>query len=215
MEQLIYIPYHWRWIQVNHTQVWIIHTQLICLYKLLALLKQLYCYVTQSDVLLSSMGLTVIMMLGDAVIYLLITWYVEAVFPGQYGIPRPWYFCFTKSYWCGVPYSKGNQRVHPQAINSVLQCVTCLIDSSNFEAEPTHLPIGVSIKSLGKVYHRGNKVYKGGSFFFLTEYFHLYDKKFFINFLLLTSSINFFPEGGSWWVESKLLWGTGHFIPWT
>lgn len=22
-------------------------------------------------------------------------------FPGQYGIPRPWYFPFTKSYWCG------------------------------------------------------------------------------------------------------------------
>ena len=28
--------------------------------------------------------------------------YVEAVFPGSYGIPRPFYFPFTKSYWCGT-----------------------------------------------------------------------------------------------------------------
>lgn len=23
------------------------------------------------------------------------------ILTGQYGIPRPWYFPFTKSYWCG------------------------------------------------------------------------------------------------------------------
>lgn len=28
--------------------------------------------------------------------------YVEAVFPGSYGIPKPFYFPFTKSYWCGA-----------------------------------------------------------------------------------------------------------------
>ena len=44
------------------------------------------------------------MLLGDAALYLLVTWYVEAVFPGQYGIPRAWYFCFTKKYWCGTSY---------------------------------------------------------------------------------------------------------------
>lgn len=22
--------------------------------------------------------------------------------PGQYGIPKPWYFPFTSSYWCGT-----------------------------------------------------------------------------------------------------------------
>ena len=52
-----------------------------------------------------SMGGAVIMLLADAVIYLLITWYVEAVFPGQYGIPRPWYFCFTRKYWFGAEYN--------------------------------------------------------------------------------------------------------------
>lgn len=26
--------------------------------------------------------------------------------PGQYGIPRPWYFPFTKTYWCGEKENK-------------------------------------------------------------------------------------------------------------
>lgn len=32
------------------------------------------------------------MLLLDSVLYGLVAWYVEAVFPGEYGIPRPWYF---------------------------------------------------------------------------------------------------------------------------
>jgi len=30
------------------------------------------------------------MLLLDAVIYGLFTWYIEAVFPGEYGVPKPW-----------------------------------------------------------------------------------------------------------------------------
>lgn len=33
-----------------------------------------------------------IMLLVDIVILLLITWYVDAVFPGEFGVPQPWYF---------------------------------------------------------------------------------------------------------------------------
>lgn len=32
------------------------------------------------------------MLLLDCVLYGLVAWYVEAVFPGEYGIPQPWYF---------------------------------------------------------------------------------------------------------------------------
>ena len=41
------------------------------------------------------------MLLIDAALYGLLAWYIEAVFPGQYGIARPWYFFVTKSYWFG------------------------------------------------------------------------------------------------------------------
>ena len=33
-----------------------------------------------------------IMLLVDIVVYGLIIWYVEAVFPGKYGVSKPWYF---------------------------------------------------------------------------------------------------------------------------
>jgi hypothetical protein len=32
------------------------------------------------------------MLLLDSVLYGLVTWYVEAVFPGQFGMPQPCYF---------------------------------------------------------------------------------------------------------------------------
>ena len=36
-----------------------------------------------------------IMLLVDTILYLLIAWYFEAVYPGEYGIPKPLYFPFT------------------------------------------------------------------------------------------------------------------------
>ena len=37
------------------------------------------------------------MLLLDSVLYGLVTWYVEAVLPGQVGVPQPWYFFVTVS----------------------------------------------------------------------------------------------------------------------
>uniref|UniRef100_A0A672PF52 P-type phospholipid transporter n=1 Tax=Sinocyclocheilus grahami TaxID=75366 RepID=A0A672PF52_SINGR len=77
-----------------------------------------------------------ILMYFDAFLYGVMTWYIEAVFPGQYGIPRPWYFPFTKSYWFGES-------------NTNTVCI---------EEEPTHLELGVYIKNLVKVYRHGKKL---------------------------------------------------------
>lgn len=42
-----------------------------------------------------------LMLLLDSVIYAIIAWYMEAVFPGDFGIPQSWYFpiqvCFCFS----------------------------------------------------------------------------------------------------------------------
>lgn len=32
------------------------------------------------------------MLIVDSILYGLVAWYVEAVFPGEYGVPQPWYF---------------------------------------------------------------------------------------------------------------------------
>uniref|UniRef100_A0A672GMS6 P-type phospholipid transporter n=1 Tax=Salarias fasciatus TaxID=181472 RepID=A0A672GMS6_SALFA len=77
------------------------------------------------------------MMLCDAVLHWLLTWYIENVFPGQYGIPKPWYFPFTSSYWCGTSSEA---------------------DGTYLEKAPPDLKAGVSVHNLVKIYKTGKKV---------------------------------------------------------
>jgi hypothetical protein len=65
--------------------------------------KNLWKPVTKDDEFM--LGHVLIILLGDALIYLLITLYVEAVFPGEYGVPEKWYFPFQASYrfCCKIP----------------------------------------------------------------------------------------------------------------
>ncbi|XP_048033028.1 phospholipid-transporting ATPase ABCA1b [Megalobrama amblycephala] len=86
-----------------------------------------------------------ILMYFDAFLYGVMTWYIETVFPGQYGIPRPWYFPFTKSYWFGEN-STNNTAIHRK------KGAVCI------EEEPTHLELGVYIDNLVKVYSHGKKL---------------------------------------------------------
>lgn len=55
----------------------------------------------------------------DAVLYFLITWYIEGVFPGRYGVSKPWYFPFMPSYWCGQRYagSRYARRGRARSVN--------------------------------------------------------------------------------------------------
>ncbi|KAM8930176.1 retinal-specific phospholipid-transporting ATPase ABCA4 isoform 2-T2 [Pelodytes ibericus] len=43
---------------------------------------------------------SIFMMLFDAFVYWVLAWYIDHVFPGEYGIPKPWYFPFLATYWC-------------------------------------------------------------------------------------------------------------------
>nr|XP_034977878.1 retinal-specific phospholipid-transporting ATPase ABCA4 [Zootoca vivipara] len=49
------------------------------------------------------------MMILDGFIYGLLAWYLDNVFPGDYGIPRPWYFPFQQSYWLGSGHPKAEK----------------------------------------------------------------------------------------------------------
>lgn len=97
-----------------------------------------------------TVGAVILMMLTSAVIYMLIALYVEQIFPGDYGVPKKWYFPFTKEFWCGTPVNADDveyykyERSNPEA----------------FEAEPEGKHIGVQVKNLQKTF--GNKqVVKG------------------------------------------------------
>ncbi|XP_061489157.1 phospholipid-transporting ATPase ABCA1 isoform X1 [Rhineura floridana] len=90
---------------------------------------------------------SVYMMLFDSLLYGIMTWYIESVCPGQYGIPRPWYFPFMKSYWCGE--ESGERQLPSLHMKSSEICM---------EEEPSHLCLGVSIQSLVKVYRDDKKL---------------------------------------------------------
>ena len=49
-----------------------------------------------------SLGDVFLMLFIDCIVYGILTWYIEAVFPGEFGIPRRFYFPFQKKYWCAV-----------------------------------------------------------------------------------------------------------------
>ncbi|XP_053734672.1 phospholipid-transporting ATPase ABCA1-like [Synchiropus splendidus] len=96
-----------------------------------------------------SLRTAILMMYVDSFLYGVLTWYIEAVFPGQYGIPRPWFFPFTRSYWLGDKEEKSSKVPLNRAGNAAAVCV---------EEEPAHLDLGVYIENLVKVYRHGKKL---------------------------------------------------------
>uniref|UniRef100_A0A3B4U4K5 ATP binding cassette subfamily A member 4 n=1 Tax=Seriola dumerili TaxID=41447 RepID=A0A3B4U4K5_SERDU len=80
---------------------------------------------------------SIFMMMFDAVLYAVLAWYLDNVFPGQYGIGQPFYFPFQPSYW---------QRSAPSHAE--------MADSGQlfFEPDPVSLVMGVQIQDLVKVF---------------------------------------------------------------
>ncbi|XP_034157069.2 phospholipid-transporting ATPase ABCA1 isoform X1 [Pangasianodon hypophthalmus] len=92
---------------------------------------------------------SIFMMLIDALFYWILTWYIENIFPGQYGIPKPWYFPFTSSYWCGTP---AGADIDPDPLDALEQ------QNGYLEKPAANLKAGVSIRNLVKVYKTGKKL---------------------------------------------------------
>ncbi|XP_074207442.1 phospholipid-transporting ATPase ABCA7 isoform X3 [Camelus bactrianus] len=81
------------------------------------------------------------LLLLDATLYGLATWYLEAVCPGQYGIPEPWNFPFQRSYWIRPQTPKGPAPPPAPQDPQVL-----------VEEAPHGLVPGVSIRGLEKCF---------------------------------------------------------------
>ncbi|XP_076998257.1 phospholipid-transporting ATPase ABCA3 isoform X2 [Tamandua tetradactyla] len=96
-----------------------------------------------------SFGQVLGMLLLDSVLYGLVTWYVEAVFPGQFGMPQPWYFFITPSYWRGHPRAALGKEEDDGPEKA--------LRTEFFEAEPDGLGAGIRIKHLSKVFRVGTK----------------------------------------------------------
>ncbi|XP_054570377.1 phospholipid-transporting ATPase ABCA3-like [Eptesicus fuscus] len=82
----------------------------------------------------------------DAVLYGLVAWYIEAVFPGEYGVPKPWNFFLLHSYWFGEKPKKTNET--KQFYEK--------IETKYFEVEPTDLVAGIQLQRLCKEFRVQN-----------------------------------------------------------
>ncbi|GFR62987.1 ATP-binding cassette sub-family A member 1, partial [Elysia marginata] len=94
------------------------------------------------------------MMFLDTIIYFLLTWYIEAVFPGQFGIPRKWYFPIQKSYWFG---DSAGARDKVQA-DSEIAIDEIRNHGDQFEPDPSGRTVGVAVRNLTKKYSKGDKL---------------------------------------------------------
>uniref|UniRef100_A0A3Q3XQQ9 ABC transporter domain-containing protein n=1 Tax=Mola mola TaxID=94237 RepID=A0A3Q3XQQ9_MOLML len=94
---------------------------------------------------------SILMMVLDAVLYAILAWYLDNVFPGQYGIGRPFYFPFQPSYW---------QRPAPSFTEMVDQDPEKPEPDDgqrDVETDPLGPVLGVQIQDLVKVFHGSSR----------------------------------------------------------
>ena len=71
------------------------------------------------------------MFVVDIILYSALTWYIEAVFPGKYGVSKPWYFPFIPL----IRYVKKRRAQKKSKLNDkdeeregkycIVQCCSC------------------------------------------------------------------------------------------
>ncbi|XP_036135798.1 ATP-binding cassette sub-family A member 17-like, partial [Molossus molossus] len=93
-----------------------------------------------------------LMLLLDSFLYSLVAWYTESVFPGVYGIAKPWYFIIMPSYWHEVPLSLTHSVLGIENTEEAIR-------SKFIQEEPTGLTKGIELQHLYKVFYKGKNKY--------------------------------------------------------
>ena len=90
--------------------------------------------------------------------------YINGVKPGQYGVPKPFYFPCLPSYWSGAPRRAKTVEVRYLTLTTTISydILICLqprsnltedsYSSSNHEEVSNDLKVGISIRNLTKIY---------------------------------------------------------------
>ena len=93
-----------------------------------------------------TLGHVMWMLVADAVIYMLTALYFEAVFPGEYGVPLPWYFPLTRTYWCGN--TTESQDIPMTGALRTEQ------NEQFIEEEPMDMKAGIQVRGMSKQYNK-------------------------------------------------------------
>lgn len=88
-----------------------------------------------------------IMAFIDAAIYFCLGWYIRSIKPGKFGIPEPWHFIVSPSFWCGRCAQREDK--YAPATKAVFS-----------EEITTDTPVVISARGLTKAYHNGTDVVK-------------------------------------------------------
>ncbi|GJQ88078.1 hypothetical protein Trydic_g13091 [Trypoxylus dichotomus] len=110
-----------------------------------------------------TMAHIILMLIIDTFLHLVIALYVEAVFPGDYGVPKVWYFPVTKSFWCHNSNKIENISTALPAWTSWTSPICACdynvdipelanLESDVYEKEPTNLKIGIQMNQLTKIF---------------------------------------------------------------
>ena len=68
-----------------------------------------------------------------AISFMITLWlgiYLDNVLPSAYGLRKPWYFCFTSTYWFGPSNNSSNSSINREKIH---QKVSTNTDIENVE----------------------------------------------------------------------------------
>uniref|UniRef100_F6Y251 P-type phospholipid transporter n=2 Tax=Monodelphis domestica TaxID=13616 RepID=F6Y251_MONDO len=102
--------------------------------------------------------LSIKMMLIDAVLYGFLAWYLDLVFPGDYGTPLPWFFLLQESYWlgneaCSTKEERALEKTEPLTEEMQNPDYSGEIQDTFFEKEQPGLVPGVCVQNLVKVFN--------------------------------------------------------------
>ncbi|KAG5670263.1 hypothetical protein PVAND_000540 [Polypedilum vanderplanki] len=98
------------------------------------------------------LGHVIIMLIVDAIIYLLIALYVEKIFPGDYGVAEKWNFPFSSKFWFKVPEYVGVRDVNSNDVNHL---------NPNYEHQPKNKAAGIQIYNLRKTFDNNRVAVEG------------------------------------------------------
>uniref|UniRef100_A0A4W3HE00 ATP-binding cassette, sub-family A (ABC1), member 4a n=1 Tax=Callorhinchus milii TaxID=7868 RepID=A0A4W3HE00_CALMI len=110
---------------------------------------------------------SIIMLLVDAFVYGILACYLDAVFPGEYGVPSPWYFPLQPSFWFGPEKPqvttegtfvyKFLKLSELTIVCHVFPVMAAMAGNPFYEPEPSGLTLGVSVQNLVKVFQEGHR----------------------------------------------------------
>ena len=107
-----------------------------------------------------SMAESIVYLWIDSLLYIVLVWYLENAFPGEFGIAKPWYFPVSLKYWSGI-FGFSSHDAYRSDFDSSKKSVRNIQPAKYgnipFEEEPTDLRLGATIQNLSKKYKKSNK----------------------------------------------------------